>query len=277
MLIIKAHRFLVNVDCIKLQDERWRLMTRSIIVSPMEKSHNNISAESFCPFELEPSWMDVLADELSQPYIDELAAFVARERAGRLPVYPPADLVFNAFFKTPYNSVKVVVVGQDPYHGPGQAHGLSFSVPRGIPQPPSLQNIFKELLSDLNISSPSHGCLVKWAEQGVMLLNAALTVRQGEPMSHHGKGWERFTDAVIKALIRRKEPVIFVLWGKAAQEKYCHITNSSVQHAVLKAAHPSPFSAYQGFFGCHHFSKINQLLTENGMEPIDWRLEDSGI
>ena len=158
---------------------------------------------------------------------------------------------------------------------PNQAHGLSFSVPQGVPPPPSLQNIFKELQADLGISPPTHGCLTRWAEQGVMLLNAVLTVRKGEAASHQGKGWERFTDAVVKALCERKEPVIFVLWGKFAQDKCRHFIESpdfERRHSVLKAAHPSPFSAHQGFFGCRHFSKVNEILQQRGAAPIDWRL-----
>lgn len=165
-------------------------------------------------------------------------------------------------------------MGQDPYHGPGQAHGLCFSVPKGIPLPPSLQNIFKELTSDVGIPSPSHGCLLSWAMQGVMLLNATLTVRQGEPMSHHGKGWERFTDAVITKLSQRKDPVIFVLWGKSAQEKCRHITQIKEKSPpIFKAAHPSPLSAYNGFMGCRHFSQINSLLIQQGKTPIEWKID----
>jgi len=225
-------------------------------------------------FELESSWAKVLANELQQPYMQQLAAFVAKERSESVPIFPPSELVFNAFYQTPYHQVKVVIIGQDPYHGPGQAHGLSFSVPRGITLPPSLKNIFKELRSDLGIETPSHGCLSSWAEQGVMLLNATMTVRQGEPMSHHGKGWEKFTDAVVKALYAREEPVVFVLWGKLAQEKFRHLVNveEKTKHSILMAAHPSPFSARLGFFGCRHFSKINALLSEKNIDPIEWKL-----
>ncbi|MEI8366034.1 MAG: uracil-DNA glycosylase [Parachlamydiaceae bacterium] len=226
--------------------------------------------ESFSPFELEPSWKRVLQNELTAPYMTDLAAFVARERAGKIPIYPPQELVFNAFFKTPYDAVKVVIIGQDPYHGQGQAHGLSFSVPKGVAQPPSLQNIFKELQTDLEITPQGHGCLTHWAEQGVMLLNATLTVQQGEPMSHHNKGWERFTDAVVHSLCERKDPVIFVLWGKNAQEKCRFLVGK--KHLLLTAAHPSPFSARNGFFGCGHFSKINKILAEHGATPIDWHI-----
>lgn len=229
--------------------------------------------KTYSPFEMSSSWQKVLAEELAQPYLIELAAFVERERTQGLPVYPPRELVFNAFQKTAFEEVKVLIMGQDPYHGPGQAHGLSFSVPKGIPLPPSLQNIFKELVSDVGIPFPPHGCLLSWAMQGVMLLNATLTVRQGEPMSHHGKGWERFTDSVITKLAQRKEPVIFVLWGKSAQEKCRHIANIKEKSPpVFKAAHPSPLSAYNGFMGCRHFSQINSLLIQQGKQPIEWNL-----
>lgn len=230
-----------------------------------------MSNEKYCPFQLEPVWHKVLKDELEQPYMTKLAAFVEAERALGIPVYPPKELVFTAFQKTPYDKVKIVIIGQDPYHGEGQAHGLSFSVPKGMPPPPSLKNIYKELTSDLNIPIPTHGCLLSWAEQGVMLLNATLTVRRGEAMSHHGKGWERFTDAVVEVLSQRIDPVIFVLWGKSAQEK-CGSVPGLVRHKVLKAAHPSPLSANNGFFGCGHFSKINQLLEQQGKAAINWKI-----
>ena len=230
--------------------------------------------QEYIPFELGPDWQRVLKDELTQPYIPALAAFVARERTGKVPVYPPKDLVFNAFKLTPYHDVKVLVMGQDPYHGPGQAHGLSFSVPIGVQPPPSLQNIFKELAADTGISQPSHGCLLNWARQGVMMLNATLTVRQSEPMSHHGKGWERFTDAVVAKLCERDDPVIFVLWGKSAQDKCKKIKGleKGSRHAVLTAAHPSPLSAHQGFLGCRHFSNINEILIKQGKSSIDWAI-----
>ncbi len=225
-------------------------------------------------FKLEPSWAQALADEMAKPYFLELADFVAKERHSGTPVYPPENLVFNAFNYTPFQQVKVVIVGQDPYHGPGQAHGLSFSVPHGIQLPPSLKNIFKELQSDIGLPAPTHGCLTKWAAQGVLLLNATLSVRQGQPMSHHGKGWERFTDAVIHTLLKRQEPLVFVLWGKSAQEKCKYLIEgrSTGAHLVLTAAHPSPFSAHLGFLGCRHFSKINAFLAKNGLVPIDWQL-----
>jgi len=231
--------------------------------------------ERVCPFELEASWREILREELHKPYIAHLAAFVERERRSGVPIYPPKELVFNALYQTPYPNVKVLLVGQDPYHGPGQAHGLCFSVPRGIPLPPSLKNIYKELQQDLGIPIPKHGCLLSWTRQGVMLLNAILTVRHKEPMSHQGKGWEQFTDAIVAALAERKEPVIFVLWGRAAQDKVIRIPQlkANPQHTILKAAHPSPFSAHNGFLGCRHFSKINHILTRQGKKPIDWSLD----
>ena len=230
---------------------------------------------TYLPFDLEPSWMRKLQNELKKPYLVELAAFVKRERASGKEIYPPENLVFNAFLETPFDKVQVVIVGQDPYHGPGQAHGLSFSVPKGVPLPPSLQNIFKELNHDLGIPMPSHGCLLKWAKQGVLLLNATLTVKRSEPLSHHKRGWEQFTNAAIRELALRKEPVIFVLWGKNALEKCTHVPelNQNKQHFLLTAAHPSPFSAANGFFGCHHFSKINEILEKLGKNPIDWKLD----
>lgn len=230
---------------------------------------------AFLPFLLEPSWQKELLDELQKPYLLHLAAFVKDERAKGLHIYPPEELVFNAFQTTPFHKVKVAIMGQDPYHGPKQAHGLSFSVPQGVPAPPSLQNIFKELEQDLKIPIPSHGCLLKWAEQGVLLLNATLTVRESEPLSHHKRGWEQFTDACMRRLALRKEPVIFVLWGKNAIEKSKHVPElyQNKQHTILTAAHPSPFSAHSGFFGCRHFSKINNILEKLGQPLIDWRLE----
>lgn len=222
-------------------------------------------------FQIDPSWRHALGSILSRPEMASLAAYVAGERAAGKEIYPPEELVFNALKETPFDQVKVVIVGQDPYHGPGQAHGLCFSVPEGVPFPPSLQNVFKELQADLGIPIPSHGCLLAWAKQGILLLNTTLTVRRGEPLSHQGRGWEMFTDAVIEALCCREDPVIFVLWGKAAQEKCRHVLKHP-QHQVLTAAHPSPFSAHQGFFGCRHFSKINALLQKMDKSPINWQL-----
>lgn len=232
-------------------------------------------SSSLIPFVLEHSWQRQLHEELQKPYVVELAAFVEKEYAASpAPVYPPKDLIFNAFSQTPFNEVKVLIMGQDPYHGPGQAHGLSFSVPQGIKPPPSLQNIFKELESDLHIPKPQHGCLISWAKQGVLLLNATLTVRQGEPMSHHGRGWETFTDAAVRKLEEREDPVIFVLWGKSAQDKCRFLCQQGIpsRHFILTAAHPSPYSANSGFFGCRHFSKINELLEAQKKVPINWSL-----
>lgn len=234
-----------------------------------------MSKHPFLPFALEPSWHQQLKEELSAPYMSELAAFIEKEYT-RSPsgTFPPKNLIFNAFYETPFDQVKVLIMGQDPYHGAGQAHGLSFSVPLGVKPPPSLQNIFKELETDLQVTKANHGCLLSWAKQGVLLLNATLTVSQGEPLSHHGRGWENFTDAAVKKLAEREDPVIFVLWGKSAQDKCRYLKEGidSTRHFILTAPHPSPFSAASGFFGCRHFSKINELLTKLGKKPIDWAL-----
>lgn len=223
--------------------------------------------------DIEPSWDKVLEAEFSKPYFIKLTDFVREERKGAHLIYPPKGLVFNALKMTPFDRVKAVIVGQDPYHGPGQAHGLSFSVPRGVALPPSLKNIFKELVQDLQVPFPQHGCLEKWAKEGVLLLNTLLTVRDGEPLSHKNQGWELFTDAIIKALGARKDPVIFLLWGKNAIEKCTHICHVDPQY-ILTAAHPSPFSAMRGFFGCRHFSKVNTILKKLGKIPIDWKLDE---
>lgn len=221
---------------------------------------------------LEKSWHAELKSEIEKPYVQKLKSFLEKEKKAGHIIYPPEPLVFHAFTHTPFASVKVVLVGQDPYHGPGQAHGLSFSVPCGIPPPPSLKNIFKELMDDIGIAEPTQGCLSSWAKQGVLLLNATLTVRAKEPKSHHGQGWEEFTDAVISHLIEREDPVVFILWGKLAQEKYHHlICGKKHPHAVLMAPHPSPYSA-TGFFGCRHFSKTNAYLKKWKKEPIDWNI-----
>jgi uracil-DNA glycosylase len=216
---------------------------------------------------IETSWKEVLKDEFASPYFEELSKTI-REAYLQGPVYPPPKQVFNAFELCPFNKVKVVILGQDPYHGKGQAHGLCFSVPEGVRQPPSLQNIYKEIRDDLGKEIPESGNLERWARQGVLLLNATLTVLPSQAGSHQGFGWERFTDAVIKVISERKEHVIFLLWGRYAQEKGGHIDES--KHLVLKAAHPSPFSAHSGFFGCKHFSKTNEYLKEHSLEPINW-------
>jgi uracil-DNA glycosylase len=224
------------------------------------------------PPQLEESWKKILQNEWEKRYLKDLADFIARERASAQ-IFPPKQDVFNAFQHTPFDQTKVVIIGQDPYHGQGQAHGLSFSVLPGIMRPPSLKNIFKELEADLGIPQPTHGFLQSWANQGVLLLNAVLTVRAREPGSHQGKGWEQFTDAVVRKLCERKDPVIFVLWGKTAQEKCRQILQETkIRHYVLTASHPSPYSAYSGFFGCRHFSKINDLLKRQGKEPLNWKI-----
>ncbi|MFN8250162.1 MAG: uracil-DNA glycosylase [Ferruginibacter sp.] len=221
--------------------------------------------------QIHPGWKAVLKEEFSKTYFQQVVTFLKTEKAQGKIIYPPGPLIFNAFNQTPFDKVRVVILGQDPYHGPGQAHGLSFSVPAGIKPPPSLVNIFKEIENDLGVKMPmEYGNLTKWAEQGVLLLNAALTVRAGEPFSHARYGWAEFTDAVISKVSELKEGVVFLLWGKFAQEKQILIDES--KNFVLKAAHPSPFSADKGFFGCKHFSKTNALLMKQGLEPIDWKL-----
>ncbi len=213
-------------------------------------------------------WYERLIDEFASPWFADLKAFLVEERA-RYTVYPKGRDIFNAFQRTPFDAVRVVILGQDPYHGPGQAHGLCFSVPRGVPPPPSLQNIFTEIQRDLGIPKPGHGDLSKWADQGVLLLNATLTVRADQAGSHQGKGWERFTDAAISALARERKGIVFLLWGRFAQNKEGLIGD---HHYVLKAPHPSPLSAHRGFIGCGHFGQANELLVAQGQAPIDWSL-----
>ncbi|WP_298739117.1 uracil-DNA glycosylase [uncultured Chitinophaga sp.] len=220
--------------------------------------------------QIEASWKEVLKDEFEKSYFGEIAMFLKHEKALGKTIYPPGNLIFNAFNTTPFDKVKVVILGQDPYHGPKQAHGLCFSVQDEVPPPPSLINIYKELKSDLGLPIPSHGNLTKWAEHGVLLLNAILTVRASEPASHSKIGWETFTDAVIRKISEKKENVVFLLWGRFAQDK--QILIDATRHHVLKAAHPSPFSADKGFFGCRHFSKANELLAKSGIQPVDWSL-----
>lgn len=220
--------------------------------------------------QIDDSWKEVLKDEFENPYFFELKEFLVEEKEKHR-VFPPGSLIFNAFNHTPFHQVKVVIIGQDPYHGPGQAHGLCFSVPKGVDIPPSLQNIFKEINSDLGIPVPNHGNLEKWARQGVLLINATLTVRAHQAGSHQGKGWERFTDAAIAALSSRRSGIVFMLWGAYAQAKANMIDGS--KHHILKAPHPSPLSAYRGFFGCKHFSQTNEILKNSGVEPIDWSID----
>lgn len=217
---------------------------------------------------IESSWKEALHQEFNRPYFQEVTAFLKTEKMQGKTIYPPGALIFNAFEKTPFDKVKVVILGQDPYHGPGQAMGLSFSVPEGVPPPPSLVNIYKELHKDIGMIIPKTGDLTPWANQGVLLLNAVLTVRANEPASHSKVGWMSFTDAVIRKISDEKKGVVFLLWGKFAQEK--QILIDETKHHVLKAAHPSPFSADKGFFGCKHFSRTNELLAKQGLDPIDW-------
>jgi len=217
------------------------------------------------------NWKQVLKEEFENPYLQDLKQFILKEKERGMTIYPPMEDVFRAFSYTPYEQVKVVIIGQDPYHGPKQAHGLCFSVQKGIPIPPSLRNIYKELHSDMNLPIADHGCLSQWAAQGVLLLNSTLTVNEGSPKSHVGQGWERFTDAVVKKLVERKDPLVFILWGNSAHKKGEMIENSFSNHIVLKSAHPSPLSARR-FFGCRHFSKTNEILTNWKKESIDWRI-----
>jgi uracil-DNA glycosylase len=221
---------------------------------------------------LEESWKKVLAKEFAQPYMIDVKKFLRQEKNAKKIIYPKSSNIFKAFELTPIDKVRVVIIGQDPYHGQNQAHGLCFSVSPGVAIPPSLQNIYKELYADLNITPAQHGSLVHWAQQGVLLLNSVLTVEQGQAGSHQGKGWERFTDFVIEVLNACSKPIVFLLWGKYAKDKGVVISNK--QHVILRAAHPSPFSAYKGFFGCKHFSTINKHLVQWGGEPIDWQLPE---
>ncbi|KAJ4839442.1 hypothetical protein Tsubulata_025350 [Turnera subulata] len=229
---------------------------------------------------VEETWREALPGELQKPYARNLCTFLESEiRRGSVPIYPPQDLIFNALNSTPFDALKAVIIGQDPYHGPRQAMGLSFSVPHGIKPPSSLVNIFKELKADLGCTIPSHGNLESWAFQGVLLLNAVLTVRSHQANSHAKKGWEQFTDSVIRTISQKKKGIIFLLWGNSAQEKsncinreLLHRLIDGTKHHILKAAHPSGLSANRGFFGCRHFSRTNQLLEQMGIPPIDWQL-----
>ena len=219
---------------------------------------------------LDPSWLDVLGKEFDQPYMRQLKAFLQQQKNSGKVIYPPGAQWFSAFNDTPFDKVRVVILGQDPYHGPDQAHGLCFSVLPGVKVPPSLANIYKELASDLGITQPNHGCLTSWAKQGVLLLNATLTVEQADAGAHQGKGWEQFTDQAIRAINDQSEAAVFLLWGSYAQKKGAFIDQS--RHLVLKSVHPSPLSAYRGFLGCKHFSATNNYLQQHGRQPIDWQL-----
>jgi uracil-DNA glycosylase len=220
--------------------------------------------------QIEDSWKAVLTDEFNKPYFSELRQFLQKEKTAGKTIYPAGSLIFNAFNSTLFDKVRVVILGQDPYHGAGQAHGLCFSVQHGIKPPPSLVNIYKELKSDVGFKIPSHGNLQKWTTQGVFLLNAILTVEANQPASHQKSGWQEFTNAVIEKLSKEKTGLIFLLWGNFAQQKAVLIDES--KHTILKAPHPSPFSAHTGFFGCKHFSKTNEILKAKGEVEIDWQV-----
>ena len=222
---------------------------------------------------MEASWKEELADEFSKPYFEEIVRFLKEEKAAGKTIYPPGPQIFNAFDAAPFGKVRAVILGQDPYHGAGQAHGLSFSVQKGVTLPPSLVNIYKEINGDLGLPIPHHGNLQHWADQGVLLLNAALTVEASTPNSHSKAGWYQFTDAVIKHVSDDKDHVVFMLWGKFAQGKSSLIDTS--KHLIIASAHPSPFSAYNGFFGSKPFSKANEWLESHGLKPIDWSVPDA--
>jgi uracil-DNA glycosylase len=232
-------------------------------------SRTEISSE----IQLEASWLDALGAEFEQAYMQQLRAFLHAEKAAGKVIYPPGAEIFSAFEHTPLPKVRVVILGQDPYHGPGQAHGLCFSVRPGVAIPPSLANIYKEIGSDLGVKMPAHGCLTYWADQGVLLLNSVLSVEQAHAASHQGQGWEQFTDSVIATVNQNCENVVFMLWGAYAQRKGSVIDQG--KHCVLKAPHPSPLSAYRGFLGCGHFHLANDYLQANGSQPIDWSLPQS--
>lgn len=224
----------------------------------------------YCPMETEDSWNFLFQDNFMTEKIEVIKSFILNEKDKGKVIYPPEHLIFNAFILTSFLNLKVIILGQDPYHGEGQAHGLSFSVPKGIKVPPSLKNIYKELQSDTSFEIPKHGNLENWAKQGVLLLNAILTVNASEPASHKKSGWESFTDAVIQKISENSEHKVFLLWGKFAQEKAQFIDGS--KHLILKAAHPSPFSAHNGFLGCKHFSKTNDYLMKHQKTPINWQI-----
>jgi uracil-DNA glycosylase len=218
---------------------------------------------------IEQSWKKVLKEEFDKGYFEQIVVFLKHEKLTGKRIYPPGHQIFNAFDSTPFDEVKVVILGQDPYHGPGQAHGLSFSVLDGVKPPPSLQNMYKELQEDIGLPIPQTGNLSSWAANGVLLLNSILTVRDGEPGSHSKIGWEHFTDAVIRKISQEKEQVVFMLWGNFAQSKQSLI--DATKHLILKAAHPSPFSVHKGFYGCRHFSKANEYLVRHGKNPVNWQ------
>ena len=228
----------------------------------------------YSSIKLEDSWKACLLPEFDQDYMRQLRSFLKTQKQTGKVIYPKGNEYFKAFELTPFEQVRVVILGQDPYHGPGQAHGLCFSVQPGVPPPPSLVNIYKELESDLGLARPNHGHLQHWADQGVLLLNSVLTVEQHQAASHRGRGWEEFTDAVIRQVAAKSEPVVFLLWGSYAQKKAAFVPSVETggTHLVLQAPHPSPLSAHSGFFGCKHFSRANRFLEERGLAPIDWAL-----
>jgi len=233
-----------------------------------------MTANTTAEIKLHPSWLQPLQDEFTQPYMAELKRFLLSEKQQGKSIFPKGSNWFRALDLTPPEEVRVVLLGQDPYHGPGQAHGLCFSVPSGVRPPPSLVNIYKELESDLGIRPARHGFLEHWAKQGVLLLNSVLTVEMGQAASHRDRGWERFTDRIIAEVNAREQPIVFMLWGSYAQKKAAFVDTE--RHFVLKAPHPSPLSAHSGFLGCRHFSKANAFLKERGLQPIDWALPDPG-
>lgn len=236
----------------------------------MSDREQSMSQNFSSPVKLDPSWQAVLHSEFEKPYMRDLKNFLLKEKQAGKVIYPKGEEYFAALNTTPFDKVKVVIIGQDPYHGPEQAHGLSFSVKPGVRPPPSLQNIYKELKSDLNIAPPNHGYLLDWAKQGVLLLNAVLTVESSRAASHQGKGWEVFTDQIVHAINDQREGVVFVLWGSYAQKKGAFIDRT--RHFVIEGPHPSPLSAHRGFLGSRPFSKINDYLVKNNLQPIDWRL-----
>ena len=225
-------------------------------------------SESTRTVQLDPSWGDVIGEEFDRPYMAELRQFIKTQKAARKVIYPPGPEIFNALNTTAFDDVKVVILGQDPYHGPDQAHGLCFSVRKGVRNPPSLKNIYKEIEGDLGVQMPAHGDLTGWAKQGVLLLNATLTVEAHNAGSHQGKGWEQFTDAIIHALNNRRQNIVYILWGSYAQKKGAFI--DATNNLVLKSVHPSPLSAHRGFFGNKQFSKTNAYLEQHGVNPINW-------
>jgi len=242
----------------------------SLKPTPMTPSLLRTASDTDKPGQLHASWQAVIGQELHQPYMQALRAFLQQEKAAGKTIFPPGPLIFNAFNQTPFEKVRVIIIGQDPYHGMGQAHGLSFSVPNGVALPPSLLNIFKEIESDLGIKMSKNGDLTAWANQGVLLLNATLTVEMANAGSHQNRGWETFTDAAIAALNQHRDGLVFVLWGSYAQRKGAMIDPK--KHLVLQSPHPSPLSAHRGFFGNHQFSQINAYLQQRGEAPIDWQL-----